>query len=425
MHILSIGMNHETASVCVREQLAFGEENLKGLLARFAAGEWSDSGLSELVIISTCNRVEIYASSEEHSFTSLERFLTGVHGRPSAGYSQHLYRYRDEQAVDHLFRVTSGLDSLILGEAQILGQVSHAFELARGKGAAGPVLSRLFQSAIFTGKRARSETVIGHNPASIASIAVKLAANCVADLTSAKVAVFGAGEMAELAVEALRKRGAFRLQVVNRTLQHARHLAERWQAEAFTFDALPDVIKSADIIVSSTGAPHTLINHQVVSPAVSQRNGRPLVIIDIAVPRDVEPEVGQLAGVSLYDMDALEERLLDSLASRQLEIPKVEAIIEDEKAIFNEYMSSLDVLPLIAAIHQQAEALRKAELEKTLRRMPHLSEEERLRIEAMTNALVKKILSGPLVRLKEQSSGPRSIHYATLARDLFGLGDTL
>jgi glutamyl-tRNA reductase len=424
MHILSIGMNHETANVCIREQLAFGEECLKQVLSRFSAGEWAGLDISELVILSTCNRVELYAVSSKPSFEPLEAFLSEVHEETQGKYTANMYHLSDQQAVRHLFQVASGLDSLILGEAQILGQVSSAFELALGKGTAGPILSRLFKAAIFTGKRARTETAIGHNPASIASIAIRLASQSMPDLELARVAVLGAGEMAELAVEALRKRGVARIQVVNRTLQRAKELASRWDGEAHTFDELPLILEQADIVISSTGSPHTLVGREMVNGIMKERLDRPLVIIDIAVPRDIDPDVGELTGVSLYDMDSLEKKLVDSLNSRQLEVPIVEAIIDQEIEVFQNYIDSLDVLPVIAAIHRQAEVIRQIELEKTLRRLPHLSEEERSRIEAMTNALVKKLLSAPLLRLKEQSGGPRSTYYAILARDLFRVRDS-
>jgi glutamyl-tRNA reductase len=422
MHILCTGLNHQTASVSVRERLAFGEQDLKKALSLFETMRGQNSLLSELIIISTCNRVELYAVSENLSFDALDAFLAHVRGLILAEFSEHLYHLADQQAIDHLFRVSAGLDSLILGEAQILGQVSHALDEARSKETVGPVLSRLFQAALFTGKRARSETAIGHNPASISSIAVSLASRTLPDLTCAQVAVLGAGEMAELAVEALLKRGAMSIRVVNRHIEKAQRLASRWEGAACTFDSLPQVLEQADIIICSTGAPHALIHPEMVRAAMLHRQGRPLVLIDIAVPRDVHPQVGHLPGIDVYDIDSLQERLAGSLASRQKEVPKVEVILEEEKDAFQRYLDSFDVLPLIAEIHQKAEALRQAELEKTLRRLPHLTEEERCRIDALTNALVSKILSNPLVCLRSQSSG-RSADYALIARELFGLGD--
>jgi glutamyl-tRNA reductase len=423
MHILCTGINHQTATVDLRERLAFSEERLTDAFRLFEAQRCQGGALQELVILSTCNRVELYAVSQEGNEDGLTVLLSQVSCLPQEAFRSHLYEFFDEQAVEHLFRVAAGLDSLVLGEAQILGQVGQALETARSKGSTGPVLSRLFQTAVFTGKRARTETHIGHNPASISSIAVSLAARAVPNLGEANVAILGAGEMAELAVDAFLKRGVRGIRVVNRHVERAQQLASRWEGVACTFDALPDILEQADIILCSTGAPHALVHPEMVRRALRTHPTGRLVLIDIAVPRDVHPDVKELAGVSVYDMDALQERLEHSLAGREQEIPKVEAIVQAELAIFQEYLDGLDLLPIIAQIHQQAEALRRAELEKTLRRLPHLSPEERRRIDALTNALVNKILSAPLGRLKTRCDGSRSADYAMLARDLFGLGD--
>jgi glutamyl-tRNA reductase len=421
MHIFCIGLNHQTAQVCIREQLAFTDDAVKSALSLFEEGKLTPAGVDELVILSTCSRVEMYASAENVSYEALEEFLAAIHGVSLASFKEKLYHFTGERAIEHLFRVAAGLDSMVLGEAQILGQVSHAFDLAREKGTAGPVLSRLFQSAIYTGKRARTETGISQNSSSISSIAVRLASQCVPDLPGASVAVLGAGEMAELAVEALRKRGVHKIKVVNRSIERAQILADRWQGQAFTFQSLPSVIARTDILITSTGAPHAFIYPETVRLARQDKPESPLVIIDIALPRDVSPEVGLLPGVELLDLDALQACLDETRAGHQREIPQVEAIISEEKAAFQEYLKTLDVLPLIAQIRQQAEAMRLAELEKTLRRLPNLSEEERSRIEALTNALVKKILGGPLVRLKSKSGSSQSAQITTLTRDLFGL----
>jgi glutamyl-tRNA reductase len=423
MHILCLGLNHQTANVGVREKLAFSETDIKASLSLLANGDSFRDSLKEMVILSTCNRVEIYAATPDSSFKSVGQFLARARGLPFEDVEPHLYCYSDAEAVNHLFRVASGLDSLVLGEAQILGQVSDAFELARGKAATGPILSRLFQAAIYSGRRARSETRISHNPASVSSIAVRLAMLTAPNIKAAHITVLGAGEMAELAVEALRKRGAYHITVVNRTLDKAQQLAHRWEGRAVTFEALPFLIEQTDILLCSTGAPHALVKAEIVRQAMRNRIERPLAIIDIAVPRDVEPEVGKIPGVKLYNMDTLQTHLALSLEGREKEIPKVEAILEEEKTRFYQYLETLDVIPIIAEIHQQAEAVRLAELEKTFRRLPGLSENEKQRIEAMTNTLVKKILSTPVVRLKSQSSTPQAAELATLARELFGLGD--
>jgi glutamyl-tRNA reductase len=422
MHIHCLGLNHETADLNIRERLAFSEENIKIALARLGCGEDTQpDSVSEMVILSTCNRVEIYAIAPEPSFDALQAFLAEVQDVPVEAFESHIYRLLDEEAIEHLFQVSAGLDSLVLGEPQILGQVMQAFEIARGQDTVGAVLSRLFQAALHTGKRARTETAISHNPASISSVAVHLASQVVPDLFSARVTVVGAGEMAELAVEALRKRGTSHIRVVNRTLERARNLANRWGGEAATFEKLDEALGWADIVITSTGAPHTLIRPEMVAPVLSLREQRPLVFIDIAVPRDVEMEVRDLVGVRLFDIDMLYEHLEHSLASREREIPHVEQILEEEKQAFLDYLRTLDVVPLIAELNQQFEQIRKAELEKTLRRLPDLGPEGVERLEALTQALVKKMLHQPIVRLRSEAGSPQGAIYADTARNLFGL----
>jgi glutamyl-tRNA reductase len=374
-----------------------------------------------MVLLSTCNRTELYAVSPRLEAEDLELFLSETRGISGDDFRPYLYHYCDEDAIRHLLRVASGLDSLVLGEPQILGQVTNALEMARGAGSSGPLLSRLFQSAIHAGKRARTETHIARNPASVSSLAASLAEKSVRNLAHAQIVILGAGEMAELAVEALRKRGAVKVLVLNRTLERAEALAKRWQAEASTFERMGEALCAADVLISSTGAPHTIIDPGMVSRSMAERPSRPLVMIDIAVPRDIDSNCNQIANVKVYDMDSLHARLEHSLSEREAQVPKVEAILKEEQARFMAYFSSLDMLPLIAEVRQQAEGIRQAELNKTLRRMPDLSEFERERIEALTLALVKKLLDTPTNRLRSEANTPNAPEYAQVARTLFGL----
>jgi glutamyl-tRNA reductase len=302
--------------------------------------------------------------------------------------------------------------------------VTSALELARGAGSSGPLLSRLFQSAIHAGKRARTETRIARNPASVSSLAASLAERSVRKLANAQIVILGAGEMAELAVEALRKRGAVKVLVLNRTLEKAETLAKRWQAEASTFERMDEALSAADVLIASTGAPHTIIHPGIVERIMLERPTRPLVMIDIAMPRDIDPLCNEIPNVNVYDMDSLHTRLEHSLAEREAEIPKVETILSQEQASFMAYFNSLDMLPLIAEVRQQAEAIRQAELQKTLRRLPDLSDAERARVEALTMALVKKLLDAPTNRLRAQANTPTAPEYAQVARTLFGLSAT-
>ena len=422
MYILCLGLNHNTAPIKLREKLAFDENIVRIALARLACGHIATS-LAELIILSTCNRVELYAASDQLAFTELESFLSDISDVPVDQFKPHLYLYKDMDAVRHLFEVAAGLDSLVIGEPQILGQVTRALELACGQNMAGSILNRLFQAAIHAGKRTRTETAISRNPASVSSLAASLSEHAVYKISKAQIVILGAGEMAELAVEALRKRGAQKILVVNRTLERARELARRWGAQAATFENLLAALHSADILVSSTGAPHTLISFQMVKEIMERRPDRPLVLIDIAVPRDIDPDVVNAPHVTLYDMDSLNARLEHSLAERLAEVPQVRKILEEELELFGEYWRSLDMLPLIAGIHQNAETIRQTELEKTLRRLPDLTEAEREHIEAMTMALVKKLLHAPTHRLREEASSPQASEYAAMARTLFNLSN--
>jgi glutamyl-tRNA reductase len=422
MYILCLGLNHITAPISLREKLALDENVVRIALARLACGHVASS-LTELIIISTCNRVELYATSSQPAFAGLEGFLSDVTGVPVNQFIPHTYRFQNMEAVRHLFEVAAGLDSLVIGEPQILGQVTRALELARGQSTAGSVLNRLFQAAIHAGKRTRTETAISRNPASVSSLAASLSERAVYKISEAQIVILGAGEMAELAVEALRKRGAQKILVVNRTLERARDLVQRWDAQATTFENILPALTSADILISSTGAPHTLISAQMVEAAMRQRMERPLVLIDIAVPRDIDPDAANHPHVTLYDMDNLNAKLEHSLAERMAEVPRVKAILAEELDLFGEYWRSLDMLPLIADIRQNAEAIRQTELEKTLRRLPDLTEAERNHIEAMTQALVKKLLHAPTNRLRAEASTPHASEIAALARSLFNLSD--
>ncbi len=423
MLIQCLGLSHHTASLSVREPLAFQAEALNATLAQLGCGGGIDSGpFNELVILSTCNRVELYATAGRPCFDALEHFLSGSHGVAAEQFRPYLYRHQGGNAVSHLFRVAAGLDSQVLGEPQILGQVTEALSRARSHGTSGKVLGKLFQAAIHAGKRARTETAISRNPASIASLAVTLARQATPDLAEARVVLLGAGEMAEAAVESLRQRGARHLWVINRTLDRARRLAAPWQGRAGTFENLGDSLVWADVVISSTGAPHTVVHPPVVLKALAGRELRPLILLDIAVPRDIDPSVGELAGVRLFDIDSLEQDLERSLASRRAEVPKVEALLAEELEAFLGYLRTLEVVPLIAELREHAESIRRAELDKTLRRLPHLASEDQERLEALTQALVKKLLHKPIHTLRLQAGGPEAAEYTAVAREIYGLG---
>jgi glutamyl-tRNA reductase len=433
MHVLCLGLSHRTTPIELRERLHYAPEALQAALARFGCGrDAHPSGLTELVILSTCNRLELYAAVSETPglleseaastlFAPLLSFLVETRNISATEFEAHLYHYAGLQAAEHLARVAAGLDSMILGEPQILGQVTEAYQIALGQGAVGPILSALFHTAIRAGKRARTETAISRNPSTVGSVAVRLAGAVVGDLASARVLILGAGEMADLAVEALRVRGASRIVVVSRTRERAAQLAQRWDAQALTFEQLAEAVASADIVIASTAAPHVLITNGLVHTALAQRPERPLIFIDISVPRNVDPEVSRLPNVHYYDIDDLQTRLNGALAERQQEIPRVEAIAAEEARAFMEWLHGLDIAALIAELRAKADAVRRAEVEKTLGRLPHLNETERQRIEALAESLVNKLLHAPTVRLKAEAGNGHAAEYATAARYLFAL----
>jgi glutamyl-tRNA reductase len=421
-HLLCIGISHQTASIALREQLAFTPYMLEAGLSRLVCGNGScPREIRELLILSTCNRVEMYAVSTTDCFDHLESFLSEVKNIPAEQFSSSLFRLKDEAVPHHLFTVAAGLDSVVLGEPQILGQVTDAFTAARQQGTAGKILSRLFQTAIHVGKRVRTETVIAQNPASIASVAVHLISQKVDSLSNARIMVLGAGEMAELAVEALRKRGVHRIFVVNRTLQHAQELARRWNGEAASLEMLLELLPAVDIVIASTGAPHTIIRAPMVQQAIAQRPNRVMVFMDIAVPRDVDPQVGEIPGVSLFDIDSLSEHLENGIARREAEVPHAQEIITEELDGFMKYLAALDVIPLIVQLRKRANAIRIAEIEKNCRRIPNLSPEAHDHIDALTKSIVNKILHDPTVCLRREANGPNAYDYADLTRHLFGL----
>ncbi|MBI2856070.1 MAG: glutamyl-tRNA reductase, partial [Chloroflexi bacterium] len=318
-------------------------------------------------------------------------------------------------AARHLFRVASGLDSMILGEAQILGQVRESYATAISNGGARGLISKVFHHALRVGKRARHETRIGENALSIGSAAVEMARHTLGDIRQSRVMVIGAGEAGKLVSRAMKDRGIGKLLVVNRTLKRAQELALELEGEAASFDDLETLLGSVDIVVSSTDSQDVVLTRNLVARAAAQRNGSPLLIVDIAIPRDADPAIGQVPGVSLLDMDDLEAISQANRQAREKEATRVEEIIEDEVVRFREWWNSLRVAPSIAQLKGHAELLRQGELRKTLKKMPHLPAEDVARIEMLSKALVKKLLHSPIANIKENPA------YMETAQHLFGL----
>jgi glutamyl-tRNA reductase len=422
MKILLIGLSHKTAPVEVREKLTFSHAMLRSALTHFdhTHPQAHLEDVREGMILSTCNRLEIYTLVRDADIAerAIIDFLGHACDVSPELFSQHLYIYHDEAAVRQLFRVAAGLDSMVLGEPQILGQITDAYEAALSQGTAGTILSALFRAAIHAGKRVRTETAIGVNPSSISSVAAALAGQLLGDLSERQVLLIGAGEMGTIAVRALQKRGVSKIVVANRTYKNAEQLAKAWGGRAITFQQLPEAMIATDIIITSTGAPHTILNRELLEPAMVARLERPMFIIDIAVPRDVDPDVTEIPNVHLRDIDDLQSQAEDNVRERESEIPWVEAIMEEEMAQFLKWLSSLDVVSTITDLRQQFEELRQRELERLFNRLD-LDEHERELIATMSHRLVNKILHEPTLRLKQETANGNGAIYISTMRQLF------
>ena len=401
MSLVLVGTSHRLAPVEVRERVAFDREQASALAHRLAAHG------AEVVCLSTCNRTEIYAVHEDAGEAE-------ALANSALEATPELYRLRDEEAALHLFRVAAGLDSLVPGEGEILGQVRTSYE----DGVTGPVLDRLFRQALHAGKKVRAETAIAESPSSVSSAAAALAQQVFGDLDGCRVLLVGAGGVSELAARNLASRGATIGWVASRTLERARELAERHGAEGIDLDALGSRIAQADIVVASTSAPDFVIGSQQVPP----RKGRPLFLIDLAVPRDIEPATAEIEGVYLYDIDDLEAVVSESLSGRRREAERAEAIVAQEAARFRDWLASLEVVPAIASLREWAERVRSGEVAKAEARLGRLSESERETVESLTTQIVNKLLHLPIVRLK-QAAATEGPGYVEAARHLFGLSE--
>lgn len=426
MHLICVGLSHHTTPVELREQLAVGGSKLlAGLEHLRLTDAESRVTIHEAVILSTCNRLEIYGlcADADAGIARLSQFLSEFHGIQESAFAPHLYTYGDDAAVRHLFRVAAGLDSMIVGESEILGQVRRAHEIARGQGAAGPIMSALFERAVGTGRRVRHETAIGKRPASVPAAAVELAYELHGNLNGVTVLVVGAGEMGALTAKALMNHGTDGIMVSNRSYPRAVQLANEWGGCAVTFDRLTEALQEADIVISATGAPHAVIMYDMVAEVMARRNHRPLLVIDIAVPRDVEPAVGEIAGVCLRDIDALKGRVDSNLAQRKAEIPEAQNIVVQEAEKFMAWFRALDVVPTIVDLRRRAEAVREAEVGRALCQLRGLSDQEREIIDMLSRRIVNKLLHEPTVRLKRHANGHSGFYYTETLRELFALDE--
>ena len=418
-----VGVSHLTAPVEIRERFAFAPGEAEVALGRLRA----QSGVQEAVLLSTCNRTELYVcpGANQSVLDAAERVLSEKAGEVVGGTGQYLYRHDGEASVRHLYRVAGGLDSLVLGEAEIQGQVRDAYELAGRSPVspplAGPVLHRLFQSALSAGGRIRSTTPIGEGAASVASVAVELARKIFGGLEGRQVMILGAGTTAELVVEALGRDGIRGLVVSNRTYERADELAKRLSGRAVRFDEMPFELAKTDILIASTTAPHPLVTRDGFRHAREGSRRGPLLILDLAIPRDVEPEVGNEANVFLYNVDHLHEIMDDNLLKRRSSVPEAEAIVEEYARDFLHWYGARGVVPVIRGLRVRWDDVRRGELERLWQKLSHLSADDRDLVEAFSKRFLNKLLHDPTERLKEGADNGRGVEFIDAVRYLHDL----
>ncbi len=418
--LLALGISHKTAPVALRERLAFTEPGAVRL-----AGELIDTGeVREAVVLSTCNRTELYMVVSDPVRAESDALGMLAHHaaiRPTE-LAQEIYSPRNCDAARHLYRVTAGLESMIVGEAEIQGQVKRAFEAALAAGCTGPLSNRLWNAALTAGKRVRSETEIGAAHVSVPSAAVGLAVELLGELQERHVMILGAGETSELTARALADRGAGTIFVANRHADRARSLAQRFGGAVVGLDHLPEQLMLADIVVSSTSSPHPIVGRDELAQVVSLRAGRPLLLIDIAVPRDIDPRCATVEGVTLYDIDDLQRVVARNLDTRASEIPRAERIVEEEIQRFAGWLGQLDALPTISALREQGDAVVAQVLAENDGRWESASPRDLVRVEALARSIANRILHEPTIRLRSLSAA-RGHASLQLVRELFALED--
>lgn len=419
--LLALGASHKTAPLDLRERLAVMDARLEALLRELIA----DDAINEAVVLSTCNRTELYlvVRDPERVADGVVSLLAGRAGVDPAELLDVMYALRNCDAARHLYRVTGGLDSMVTGEAEVQGQVKRAYEAALAARSTGPMTNKLFRAALATGKRVRSETAISEGRSSIASVAVDLARAAIDDdLATRRVLILGAGETAELTARALHEQGVTTLFVANRRRERALALARRFGGSTASLDALPAELQRADIVVASTASPHTILHAEELSEVMRARGGRPLLLIDLAVPRDIEHACAGLDGVSLYDIDDLQAQVSRHGLVRRAEARKAEGIVEEEIQVFAGWLGALEVMPTIAALRERGAAIVEQVLADNEGKWESLSAADRKRVEALARATVNRLLHEPtqhVKRLDADSRHPRM----QLLRELFGLDE--
>ena len=419
MELIAIGLNHKTAPIEIRERLAFPEDGMEKALSQVK----SLLSLKENMILSTCNRVEMYAAAREteKAILDLKDFLSRYHDLSLKEFEKNLYLFIGEEAVKHIFRVASSLDSMVVGEPQILGQIKSAYNIAAEAQTSGLILHRLLHRAFHVAKRVRTETKIGNSAVSVSFVAVELAKKIFGTLEKRSVLLIGAGEMCELAAQYLVSGGIEKVLVTNRTYERAVTLAHEFRGEPIPFEEVHQGLRMVDIVISATNSPQYLLHHEEVAKVIKERKQKPIFFIDIADPRDIEPKVGDIENVYLYNIDDLQKVANDNIQDREKEAQKAEAIVQDEVVKFVNWYHSLEVTPTIVALRKKFEEIRNKELAKTLSIHPTLSDKEKQSLEALTSAIINKILHDPLTLLKQKNEEEMADLYLDALRTLFGL----
>jgi glutamyl-tRNA reductase len=417
--LLALGVSHRTAPLALRERLALTEGRAAGVVGALA----SEEPISEAATLSTCNRTELYLVVSDP--VEAEALVLGVLAREAEIRPTELlgplYSLRGSEAARHLYRVTTGLDSIIVGEAEIQGQVKRAYELALVEGATGPVLNRMFRGALAAGKRARTETAVGEKGVSIPSVAVELVQRALGDLPSRRVLLVGAGETSELTARALAARGAQAVFIANRRHNRAIGLAQRFGGRAVRIDELPTQLESADIVVSTTNSPHHLIERSELEQVMEQRTGRRLLLIDLAVPRDIDPGCREVEGVSLYDVDEVQAIQQRNASGREAEARRAGAILEGELARFETWLGSQEVMPTVAALRERADEIVSRVLAENEARWESLSAADRERVALLAKAVASRLLHEPTLRIKGAADREDGYLQVSALRELFGL----
>ncbi|MEW6348939.1 MAG: glutamyl-tRNA reductase [Thermodesulfobacteriota bacterium] len=420
MEILVIGLNHATAPVAVREKITFPGNSEGDLTRRLLRVR----GVEEVVILSTCNRAEVIAATPDADSTAnaLIEDIGGVHGLEVRSFLEYLYVKRGAQAVRHVFRVASSLDSMVVGEPQILGQVKDAYRIATESNTTGPLLNRLMHRAFFTAKRIRNETGVGIAAVSVAYVAVELAKKILGELKQKRVLLIGAGEMAELAARHLLHQVDLPIVVVNRTYQNAVCLAQELRGHARPMEELDRELDAADVVITSTGSCQALITKPQMKGLMKRRRFKPIFLIDIAIPRDVDPEVNDIEGVYVYNIDDLQAVVEENIGERRQEALRGETIVADEVTKFVSWMGTLDSAPTIVALKDKLERIRAGELARLNGKLGALTPEQRETVEVLTRSIINKIAHDPIVFLKQSGNVPKRNLYLDLAQRLFDLG---